>query len=186
MIQKIDELIEPPVVGNYYLVPHIRDTYSTLSDKVKKIELPVYNNFHSDADFFAVQDNHYHYDLRFVSRRELWLINWFSGRMATKQEESLLNAQFCLNINKSKENLIYKKRKCLRTIYDNAFLQKQDNKHYSAFQANFVGKTLDCDKCPHRGFDLNQIPEIAGFKTCPLHGLVFQENTCVDTSILIS
>lgn len=68
ILQRVDRLKEPPVVGKFYLVPTV---YGRWHDKIT--DWPVIGNRHNDVEFFGLHAEHYHLDYRFVQIRKPWL-----------------------------------------------------------------------------------------------------------------
>lgn len=170
MLQKIDELKEPPIIGKYYLVPciykseeiiegsnilHLYDNNgSYYIQKSKKIIdekfIPIINFPHNDKQT-GQKEYHYHLDTRFI----------------------LHNHNFPIRINKEvNQDLRYISLKCYSQI--NTYSTHNSLiKNIKLYQKCISSK----NKCPHKKYDLSQIVPIDGVITCPLHSLKFNSIT---------
>ena len=165
----LSDLREPPVVGQFYMVPVIRD-YRYFA----RVDVwPVIGPKHSDGEFIKFFDEHYHVDARFLTaaqerfvmnQRQAWSIEYVVGSsvLASRGHE----------LPKGRPALA--RRKCRRSNYGYAFGHMDGIKalrdHYGEPDAIALddGRKL----CPHRKADLTQFPtDRDGFVTCPLHGL---------------
>ena len=69
MIQRIDDLREPPVVGRFYMVPTVRYKW-----RYRMSDWPVIGPRHNDAMLLNFKPMHYHVDGRFITNAEYaWL-----------------------------------------------------------------------------------------------------------------
>jgi hypothetical protein len=164
------DLREPPVVGQFYMVPAIEYPYCGLVDK-----WAVLGPKHADAEFLQFTEHHYHIDARFLTAsQERRILNWLPSRYSTIEECAggwpLSNRD--VKLPDGRPALI--KRKCRRQTYGYAFDWQPGIK---ALHDHFAGREairLDDGRilCPHRKADLTQFPPDAdGMVTCPLHGL---------------
>lgn len=156
-MQKVSELKKPPVVGEFYLVPCVWVNRS--------VWMPIVGSWHSDAEL-GVDNEHYHFDVRFVPDEELTTSPKFSSDVST------LGA-LAMNIRYAYHEVadlvpILKRRKCRRTMPE----MPVDVPHRNGFQKPFIGRKVLCGKCPHRGFPLESLPQDEnGHVICNGHGL---------------
>lgn len=177
---KIDELKEPPIVGEIYLVPCIvSDVYEKihnidwdsqemwLDDKDmskiayknrKMVDItPVINYPHTDREngqnYF-----HYHVDTR-------WQVpDFYKSSKVNKEGISIRMSTM--------NNISFIPMICNNNTYgyktDVRLINKSKLKHDCIYKG----------KCPHRGMDLSQVtPDENGIITCPLHSLKFDSRT---------
>jgi hypothetical protein len=159
MLERVDRLKEPPIVGQLYLVPTVFGKfYNLVRDFV------VIGNRHEDAEFFDFGLEHYHLDFRFFRG---------SDPDFYRVTSSPLHAQGGYPLTKP----VLKRRKCLREqhIFDGP------SRIMSPFRNAFEGRQCAHGKrgwvCPHRHIALGSTPAIEGVITCPLHGLRIDAET---------
>lgn len=158
-LQRVDRLKEPPVIGQFYLVPTIwgrwYDTYAAW---------PVIGNRHEDAEFFGFSAEHFHIDYRFARVHKSWL-------------RLVMSAPLHDSFNVPTQKPTLRRRKCLR--YQHVF--DGPAKIMSPFRSSFAGQQCAKGKrgwvCPHRHIALGSTPAIDGIITCPLHGLRIEAET---------
>lgn len=156
-LQRVDQLKEPPVVGQFYLVPVVRGKWY---DRVA--DFPVIGARHNDVEFFDFKREHYHLDYRF-----------FRGSYPRSASTAPLHAHPNFPLSKP----ILKRRKCLREqhIFDGP------DRIMSPFREAYAGRQCASGKlgwvCPHRQIALGSTPVIDGVITCPLHGLRIDAGT---------
>lgn len=148
-LQRVDRLKEPPVVGQFYLVPIVHGKWFD-----REGDYPVIGNRHNDIEFFNFERAHYHLDFRFVRSED---------RASTAPLHDYPDLPL------SKPTL--KRRKCLRAQH----IFNGPAKIMSPFRAAFAGNQCADSKlgwiCPHKQIALGSTPVIDGVITCPLHGL---------------
>lgn len=66
MIERIDQLDAPPVIGKFYMVPATRWKWNCTGRRKKW--WPVVGPKHNDVEFFNFPHQHFHTDVRFLSR----------------------------------------------------------------------------------------------------------------------
>lgn len=190
MLQKIDELKEPPIIGEFYLVPCIlkesiiqgfdnsnsewiiKDGELYLPPAIawnkKETEVyPIINHLHHDKE--NGQDyKHYHIDYRFVICYEapfgLPIVKMIdSYNFAPRTRYNLIDEN-------NEYNVEYHKLKCIR----------QTNLGIGGFvnRSKLHSKCISSkNRCPHRKYDLSQEVPVNGIITCPLHGLKFNSES---------
>jgi hypothetical protein len=164
MIQKVDNLKEPLIVGKNYSVPCLvqeKDGY--------EIIIPVINHAHNDVEN-GQKELHYHADYRFIKCENYEMT--FPKAINTHSRHLFIPGGEIRPI-KEKEGrkLEYLVLPCINSefvgITPVKFIKKSKFKH------NCIHK----GKCPHRGYSLDQTKAKDGIITCPLHGLQFDEKT---------
>lgn len=171
----LSELREPPVVGQFYLVPTVRYTYFGRDD-----DWPVIGPRHHDHDL-QFTHLHFHLDFRFLSRRQMeWLPR------PSESEETRVNGSVLVDREDGWKGAppvppILRRLRCRRSTYS-------FNDRSKTLLAKRVGGDPLTERfgdaaepirlrdgrllCPHRKVDLSQFPRDAdGIVTCPLHGL---------------
>ncbi|BAI71498.1 hypothetical protein AZL_008600 [Azospirillum sp. B510] len=170
-IQKVDELMEPPVVGRFYLVPTIE---YPLSGKVG--HWPVLGPKHTDAEHFGFPWEHYHIDTRFWSGA---MQRTFGAKKTEIRPGMATNYPLCtIDFGLTRRAvphppIEYRRLRCVAATitYQFAGLEPVLSLRRHMGEAAMV----DTDHgpiCPHRGFRLGSVPA-DGIITCPLHGLRF-------------
>lgn len=182
IMERIDELKEPPIIGKKYLVPCIIESsgkyYSTdesvyYGTKTKPIMYvyPIINHPHTDFESGQYYI-HYHVDYRFVHMKGLIPVNKDKRyEFAPNIRFNLVDeeySRFALGWNKS-PRIEYHPLRCIRL--NNLGIAGDVSRAKMKHQCIHKGK------CPHRGYDLSQEVAINGIITCPLHGLEFDALT---------
>lgn len=160
---KIDELKEPPVVGQTYLVPCILKWKTNPKKGERKRECtPIINYLHSDKEN-GQNYQHYHVDARFIQFLNLTRIK--GGKLFDFTTESRYNL---IDGNKNYE-IEYIPLRCQRNVNYGigGDVSKSKLKH----------KCITKGKCVHRGYDLSQVVPVDGIIKCPLHGLSYNATT---------
>lgn len=185
-LQRIDQLSEPAVVGQRYLVPAIFYPWRGI-----RRHWPVIGARHEDAEHLSFPAHHYHADWRFLSEAALrWLANDYhymtanvtahavplaygnGGRRPAFSTDDVETADLMMVPHPP---VAYRPMTMLRQAeYPRARAGKSSK--FSALWKAFAGQTAARGKhglvCPHRKFSLGSIPPDAdGIVTCPLHGL---------------
>lgn len=164
-IQRLDELCEPVEIDRYYLVPTVIGEWD---GRVKA--WPVIGPQNNDTQCLNFDDQHYHFDARFIPAprdADLWF--WrraFAAPLSTKPR--LNEGGF--------EPPVWRRRKCKRL--DNPFIHDMHNlaSRHGTWKCHFdmwTGKQARHDGrgwvCPHRKVPLADHPAVDGVITCPLH-----------------
>ena len=161
-----------PMVGKFYLVPHIEQIRARSSRW-----LPVLGSWHEDAEDIGFPYWHYHLDPRFLSDRMLASLchlgmprargvmvcpisdhpDMFDAQRRALRRTPTLRRRMCQRempeFPKSRENYL-PWQKALERRY----------RHYQVDPCNPI--------CPHRGFNLGMMtPDDQGVVVCPGHGL---------------
>lgn len=140
-MKKVEEIDRPLKLGEIFLVPCIVDRKVSQND----FEL-VHGEYRPCVDVKItpvinhLHDEHYHFDNRFHAT--------FNNVVQTSPEILLTG------------NIEY-------------FPLKVVNENPSIFDFSKESPIEECKhkgKCPHMGYDLKQVEEMDGIKTCPLHG----------------
>lgn len=129
MIEKVDELKYPPIIGETYLVPCINRT-------------PVINHPHSDCEN-GQSEIHYHVDVRFSLID--YPINYDHDWLKDKDNQ--------IRIIKTDNQIVeYLLGKCTT-------IQQEYVTHHNFIQKSKLSNCIKNNKCPHRGYDLSQVEE---------------------------
>lgn len=166
-VRKLSDLREPPVVGQFYMVPVIRE-YPYFG---KMDTWPVIGPRHTDDDFFNFPMPHYHIDARFLTKAQVRHIETdYRGLVAWVGSSPLAHRDIPVPTGRP----VLARRKCRAASYGYSHGERDQvralNAHYAEPEAIRLadGRLL----CPHRKADLSQFPAGAdGMVTCPLHGL---------------
>lgn len=170
-LQKIED-VENPVVGQFYLVPHVQllehaESEGRWAGGYKQGDwIPVIGDVHRDADL-GVDADHYHYDPRFtkVEMRYGAVVNlYYLGR--EMPEHRIINAE-----------VMYKRRKMLREapVFPQHVRWMQEFKE--RYKDNTVQRKAGVKVCPHKGFPVSAgSPLPCGARVCPGHGLIWNED----------
>lgn len=169
MTPKLSDLREPPVVGQFYLVPVVRDyPYCGFTG-----EWPVIGPKHVDGEFIQFHLEHYHVDARFLTAAQEKRVTNSSSEWSI--EGVVGSAPLCSRgSDLPKGRPVLARRKCRRDGYGYAHGDKEGIKALRAHYGELDAIALDDGRklCPHRKADLTQFPPDAdGFVMCPLHGL---------------
>jgi hypothetical protein len=196
-VQRINDLMEPPVVGETYLVPCI-DIENWDYTPLKNI--PVMGTIHSDPELGVNADiPHIHLDQRFIDPD---LINLFTyhGNESELSARPARNMHFVtgysipiVRATSIISGIVEKPKVCCRPTptlgpytvnHDGSvkrWVQGDNVDNSGVFEDKYENiKLKDCKVCPHRGIHLGSVPARGGLITCPGHGLDFDEQTgCV-------
>ncbi len=195
-MQRVDEMREPPIVGQHYLVPCVK-----IGDPKRRAQLrhdeaplgctgmlqgwwPVVGPQHEDAAIFDFPHEHWHFDLRFLSAAQIAnRSNRFWDDKPAKPATLL-----SLPLTNHKGELgqpELRQRRCHREqpgwdAYFAATLRKNRPPNLVKLEriTAIKGQTLkSCKICPHRGLPLGSMPVVDGIITCPGHGLRWNAST---------
>lgn len=169
MIQRIDQLTQPPVIGRHYLVPTVRYPF-----RGKVNDWPVIGPRHEDAEIIGFPDNHYHLDGRFLSLRQVDLVA-IDAPGYDGLEYGVAGRPLCYASNSLHPDphppVIWRRRLCRRHLgYPTEIaMMLWLPQLIEAYAGHILGPHRIC---PHRGAPLASIkPDDHGVVTCPLHGL---------------
>lgn len=189
MIERVDQLREPVVVGRKYLVPGIVYPFFQPWRHENKKERwwwwPVLGPRHNDAEHLNFEPWHYHVDDRFIDRRHERRIRAIQYRVDVEPIK-LTIAGHPLNHRNYPDHpdIEWRVRVCRRDRMDHpvtdgslkgqgAFAHLFAHYHGCEAPLNADGVRI----CPHKGAPLSSIaPDAQGFVTCPLHGLKFDRD----------
>lgn len=190
-LQRSDRLKEPPVVGNWYLVPAILwqfrmpwDADSSSDEEIiTKLQKakgakwwPVWGSKHNDVEFFNFETLHYHIDPRFLTKRHRAEASGYGDRttLQTIQAQPLNHAK--LKSGPPKPQL--RRMRCSMAHSEWGYA---DRVTVANLNTAFAGKQCAMGKrgfvCPHKLFPLGSIEAVDGVITCPLHGLRIDAKT---------
>lgn len=174
MIPRIDEMNEPPVVGQFYMVPTVTGNWHG-----RAATWPVLGPKHNDLGHLNFEPVHYHIDARFLTDRAWSALDeaTFYGAAA-----EIAGAPFVETDRYGKTcnslDVTYRRRRCARPSIGHVMASGFAGIHpdFVAMHAAYLGH--QCPKgpqgwiCPHKGVALGSIqPEPDGTIVCPLHGL---------------
>lgn len=176
-LKKVEEMNRPLAIGERYLVPCIVRRQETIlewrivngepipNSTERFFVTPVINHPHNDVEN-GQPEAHYHIDYRFLKHAkdgdyptiQNKHSRYYFGEDIRPQEElhgelqylpmPVINAEFA-------------------GITPVSLISKTKLKH----------RCIHKGKCPHRGFDMAQVPVVDGVIKCPLHGLQFDAKT---------
>ncbi len=167
-MKRIDEMMEPPIVGQYYMVPTVEYRYFGRLD-----DWPVIGPKHEDAEILKFPWHHYHIDGRFLNaRRVAFVLNQQLGSIEDIIGRRPLNYMTYGVDPHPYPDPIYKRLRCRTAAFDYPHGNQPAIKR---MREMFASKSLTgpCKRiCPHRGAHLGSVsPNEHGIITCPLHGL---------------
>jgi hypothetical protein len=156
-VEKVTDLKTEPIIGKFYLVPHVLWRYWWV---------PIIGEPHTDADL-GISATHYHYDLRFLADDELFDPIRPNRNNVTREESTLARV---LTDNAFRPGVEFKRRKCRHRMADFKWLPEIAS--YRRFHDAYIGRSVKCGKCPHRQMPLESLPrDAAGNVICNGHGL---------------
>lgn len=177
---RVDEMLEPPMVGQTYLVPTINYRFG---DDKKHRNYPIMGTLHEDAEHIGFPWMHYHMDWRFAPQSAIRYAkrrgHWFAGEQAVFGIP-LQNRDY------PHGDVTYRRLKCRRAPPINTIFSKPKPSGYPSngqlLHRAWFGKPAARGPhgliCPHRGTVLGSaLVETDGSITCPLHGLKFCAKT---------
>lgn len=176
MVARADRLTSEPIVGRYYFVPVVIAKWHSLIES-----WPVMGPPHTDIEFFNFAHEHYHIDGRFLTKRQIKVVEECAPwrEPIAELQAAPLHDGFLGKLPKA----TLTKRRCISVHLPYAHGEKkpiQDlRKHYAGAQCEHgKGGWI----CPHRKASLGSVQIIDGIITCPLHGLQFDAVTGVALS----
>lgn len=157
-----------PVVGKFYLVQCIQSGSWIL---------PVLGNLHSDIEI-GIAKRHYHYDLRFLSDREI--ADLTDGMTLTRSD--VPNAQILVIVPQPSDTFVTRRLKCRRAmpLFPIQTYDGRISPVARALEPLYAARTIDlaAPVCPHRKFPLAGLPvDEENCVVCPLHGLKWSLTT---------
>ena len=172
-LHRVDDLPNPPVVGEFYLVPCILipaalQRKGQLCGGMRPRWWPILGPRHQDLDL-GVPAYHYHYDPRFMTDRAI------VNRIGSQPISWLFGAILCDGHPSVLPSPVPRRRRCLRHMPAH-FADVEGGWGLPSWlrplEAKFADVLLpDCKVCPHRGLPLAQLPQKNGIVTCRGHGL---------------
>lgn len=189
-LQRVDEMREPPIVGEFYLVPTVFYRFGGDNWKAgervppKQRHYPVMGTRHEDAEHIGFADFHYHMDWRFApasaARHAEARTGWLYG------DQGIFGIPLFRVGEIEHGPVTYRRLKCKRVPPINiAFSRAGQHGNPSNGQMlhrAWFGKPAVRGPhgliCPHRGTVLGSaVVDADGTVTCPLHGLKFCART---------
>ena len=184
----ITELTQPPVVGQWYLVPCVRYWWGG-----RLAWWPVIGPKHDDAEHLAFEQPHYHIDRRFLTRADFRRGGWRATRRHVREGRQpwypadTAFAASPLSERPAREEVgvmvdgplpppVLKRRRCLVADVGFPTIERAGEK-FERFHAAYKGRRCGRDAdghliCPHKGARLSSLAaDRNGIVTCPLHGL---------------
>lgn len=176
-VQRIDELTEPPRIGETYLVPCVQVKLEHSRGPCFGVRIgwwPVIEPEHEDAEFINFPHQHWHFDSRFLTVEQM------RNRC---QRQALHKLDFILTFPLTNHDdhiapPVLMPRRCRREqiIWRTPLPALPRLERH--LLASGHGKLKGCKVCPHRGFPLASMPvEADGGVTCPGHGLRWNAQT---------
>lgn len=158
-MEKIENIKHPIKKGELYLVPCI-----TREENDVVYVTPVINHPHNDIEN-GQKETHYHADFRFIKHKN-------DGEIPTvRNKHSKYYIAEHIRPTKKHGKIEYFVLPVINekfaAITPSSYIKKSKLKH----------KCIHKGKCPHRGYDLSQVPDENGIIQCPLHGLKFDSKT---------
>lgn len=176
MIERIEDITTPPVVGRFYGVPTVEAYWYN-----RLMPWPVMGARHADREHFDFPHEHYHIDPRFVSRRIWDSMMWWGDEAAAASTffRTPLTGRVDWRRGSDLGPVVRRRRKCQRAMPEYPYGDKDP---VQSLRRAFAGVPAIPSKrgwiCPHRKAPLGSIqPDEHGVITCPLHGLRFCAKT---------
>lgn len=169
---KIDEMTEPPQLGQFYLVPCVEHRHYFWWNRLDPY-IPLFGGFHEDREIIGFPEVHSHIDWRFVSTKTFRNLD---ANIARQRLYGLVVSR------KNCSEVTYQRLSFKRPFPAFAYLHKRGISHpwlegqpcppwMPKLEEAHKDIPLSCNICPHKGSDLSTIMEVDGVKTCPAHGL---------------
>lgn len=182
----IDQLTSPPRIGRSYEVPCLVPTEKfRLQSKADILQFhseamwdwlngirPVLLPLHEDPQL-GVPVNHYHIDLRFCSPLRLQA---FQDSMIDRMPPTIEwhhAVDLYTEAHHPSFRLEWLSLNCYRHFPE--FVPQPQHKQFYQFLRSFVGKPLECGKCPHRSMNVAALSRLGNQDervVCPGHGLI--------------
>lgn len=166
-LQRVDELTSPPIVGQSYLVPTV--TYPWFG---KVDAWPVMGPKHTDIEHLDFPHEHYHIDVRFLTKRQITFCTIRDSLENTLARWPLFSIK-----QPPHPDPQWRMRTCRRN--EHAYPPEiQAYPQIMGLASAYAGRRCARNAaslliCPHKGFALDTlIPDADGRVVCPLHGLV--------------
>ena len=172
-IPLITTLQSVPVVGEWYAVPCVR--FKTCFGFK---EIPVLSNRpHNDAEHQFGDFDHYHYDLRFLSRKFYkFLIHKANYQSGIGWLGPMYPQFYGIRAKETEAPILYSRR-CIRPMPKFPAAEMTRTLECSNKFAKKLRVSSTCIKCPHRGTPLQNLPKNGSMVVCPAHGLRWDMQT---------
>lgn len=172
MTQRLPDLREPPVAGQFYMVPAIQFNWCGVDAL-----WPVMGPMHTDQKFFNFGHPHYHVDARFVSKRLANRVQYFGDISSAAQRCPLARRVGDEAVEVPTGRPPLHRMKCQTAAFPYSYgYQESVQRLRAAYGNGKIAQPIvraDGRKlCPHRKVDLTTFEaDEDGIVTCPLHGL---------------
>jgi nitrite reductase/ring-hydroxylating ferredoxin subunit len=171
--ERADRLIAPPVVGRFYIVPVVTTKWHHCIEP-----WPVIGPIHTDAEFFNFEAEHYHIDGRFLTARQIKMVENCAPWRSVPAE--LQAAPLHAGKDEVLPKPVLAKRRCSSS---HVVYQHGDKVQIKELRSHYAGQQCERGKagwvCPHRKASLGSVEVVGGIITCPLHGLQIDAATGV-------
>lgn len=160
-MQKVTELTTEPIIGKFYLVPCVF---------YQRGWWPIIGEPHSDPELGTGAKNpHWHYDIRFFSESSL-LYESIKYDLTSEQRTMSYLIDFKDQYSGEPLEVVFKRLKCKRKMPEFKLMNRPI---WQEFHNLYIGKSVKCGKCPHRGMPLESLPKDKnGNVVCNGHGLL--------------
>lgn len=171
-MRRIDELTEPPVIGQFYLVPTARELWLNRLDA-----WPILLPFHEDAEIIGFKDDHAHLDRRFMTPRQFRYAE--TGFYTSERSiDGFPLSRYATDGKREggprpRPTVEWRRRKCYREMTPHCVHQMGNKAWFPRLEDAYANCRLKPGLvCPHRGAHLGSLPVDAdGNVVCPMHGL---------------
>lgn len=161
--------LQPFKVGRYYDVLFVRGYAAWHVD-----DWPVLGPFHSDAEYIGFEDDHYHIDLRFCTKKQF--MDLCGLKPGTEFSHVICEQELDWSREIIKpEPLGMRRTRCKRQYPEYPFKRA---KWLTELEDAYRESRVTSNVCPHRGANLRGLTaDSDGCVTCPLHGLRWECST---------
>ncbi|MBD2099232.1 Rieske 2Fe-2S domain-containing protein [Trichocoleus sp. FACHB-591] len=158
---RIEALDSLPVVGAFYDVPCL------VCDRTGSW-VPILGDLHSDPEI-GISIMHWHPDARFLSKLQI--------RLLFRLEDVASVLPLVVNRDDIPDSTVQRRvLKCFRQMPE--FPVTPRTKPFTqGLEKIFSDRKLECLSCPHRHFNLADVPVVEDQVTCPGHGLRWNVKT---------
>jgi Rieske [2Fe-2S] domain len=171
-MKRVSEIEGEPQVGKFYMVPCLINGGT---------RIPVLGPEHEDKEYIGFERPHYHFDLRFLPDKKIanrvgYLYERERKPICSPEEFMMLVVTIeVFGAHEIAECPV----KCRRRMPVFPLENGVSVLHwFSALEAAFADKKLNCARCPHRGFPLSaENADENGVVVCPGHGLAWNIQT---------
>jgi hypothetical protein len=176
-MQRVDELTEPPIVGQYYMVPTARELWLN-----KMSDWPILLPFHEDTEIIKFKWDHAHLDRRFMTPRQYAYAAGDRAFFSTKRIiDGMPMSRYASDHDltrgrdpvRPRPRVVWRRRKCYRKMTPHVVRETNEPNWLTELEAAYANCHLKPGMiCPHRGAHLGSMPvDAEGNVVCPMHGL---------------